>query len=80
MTPYNQQPITLVMKAVKQKVFRQAHCFECGRPFLDITDKIVTAFDGDTPIEQLKPDEFGIVEAHCSRHDCKQYYRLEFAR
>lgn len=80
LTPYNQQPITVLIKAVKQKVFRQLHCLECGRPFLDITDKILSVSDSVTPIEQLNPDEVGIIEAHCSRHDCKQYYRMEFAR
>lgn len=79
MTPYNEQPITVVLKSMKQKVFRQAHCWECGMPVAEITDKIVTVFDGVTPIEQLRADTFGVVEFHCKRHACKQYYRMEFA-
>lgn len=80
LTPYNQQPITVVIKAIKQKVFRQAHCFECGQPIAEITDKIITTFDGATPIEHLLPDDMGLIEVHCKRHTCKQYYRMEFAR
>lgn len=78
-TPYNEQPITVVMKATRQKVFREAHCWECGMPIAEITDKIVTVFDGVTPLIQLEPDRMGIVELHCNRHTCKQYYRMEFA-
>lgn len=78
-TPYHRQPITLVFKAVKQKIYRQAHCLECGQPFADITDKIVTVFDGETELGQMSPDKLGIIEIHCPRHQCKQYYRMEFA-
>lgn len=79
-TPLNEQPITVVMKAMKQKTYRQAHCWECGMPFMDIVDKIVTVFDGTTPVETYKPDEIGLIDVHCSRHQCKQHYRLEFAQ
>lgn len=78
-TPYHQQPMSLVFKAIKQKVFRQLHCMECGQPFADITDKVVIAYDGATPMERYEPDKMGTVEVHCPRHQCKQYYRLEFA-
>lgn len=78
-TPWHQMPITVVMKATQQKVYRKMHCVNCGMPIADITDRIVMMFDGVTPFEQLEPDQFGIIEVHCDRHICKQYYRLEFA-
>lgn len=78
-TPYNELPITLVMKAVRQKVYRNLHCFECGMPIAQITDKIVVAFDGDTEIARYEPDRIGVVDMRCDRHTCKQHYRLEFA-
>lgn len=79
-TPYHQLPITLINKAMKQKMYRQLHCTECGWPIVDITDKIITVFDGATPIEKLIPDDIGIVETHCKRSNCKQYFRMEFAK
>lgn len=78
-TPYHQLPITYVMKAVKQKMFRQLHCIECGWPVADITDKVVMIYDGDIPVDRLEPSLIGIAEIRCHRHQCKQYYRLEFA-
>lgn len=78
-TPYHELPITIVNKAMRQKTYRQLHCLECGQPIADITDKIVVVIDGETVIEQLEPSRIGIVELHCPRHQCKQYYRMEFA-
>lgn len=78
-TPYHQFPITMVMKATRQKTYRQLHCSECGWPIADITDKVVVIFDGDTPIDRLEPNRLGLVDLRCHRSDCKQYYRLEFA-
>lgn len=77
--PYNELPITLVNKAMQQKVFRQLHCMECGQPFAEITDKIVVVYDGGIMIEKLLPDAIGLIDIMCHRHQCKQHYRLEFA-
>jgi hypothetical protein len=78
-TPYHQQAITVVLKATKQKIYRHMHCIECGMPFADITDKVLMTFDGDTPISTYEPDKIGLIEVHCPRHQCKQYYKLEMA-
>jgi hypothetical protein len=78
-TPWHQLPITIVMKAVKQKMYRQLHCMNCGMPIADITDRVLMTFDGETPVEQLSPDRFGLIEIHCNRHVCKQFYRIEVA-
>lgn len=67
------------MKAMKQKMYRQLHCQECGQPYADITDKVVMAFDGESDMTRYEPDRIGLVEVHCPRHQCKQYYKLEFA-
>lgn len=78
-TPYHQQPITIVLKAIKQKAYRQLHCLECGQPIADITDKVLMTFDGDTPVQTYEPDRLGLIEIHCPRHQCKQFFRMEFA-
>lgn len=78
-TPHHQQPITIVLKALKQKVYRQLHCLECGQPIADITDKVLMTFDGETPVETYHPDRIGLIEVHCPRHQCKQYFKLEQA-
>jgi hypothetical protein len=79
-TPYHKRVITIVLKSVKQKMLRKLHCMECGWPIANISEKVLVVFDGETPIKELHPDEHGIVEIHCPRHQCKQYYRLEFAK
>jgi hypothetical protein len=79
-TPYHKQVITIVLKAVTQKKLRRLHCMECGWPIADISDKVLVVFDGETAIDTLEPDNHGVVELHCRRHQCKQYYRLEFAK
>lgn len=79
-TPYSQLPITLINKAMEQKYYRQLHCLECGWPIADITDKVLVILsDTGTVIEKLLPNAIGLIELHCKRHDCKQYYRMEFA-
>lgn len=78
-TPYHMLPITIVLKAIKQKVYRQLHCLECGQPIADITDKVLMTYDGDSAIESYSPDRIGLIEIHCPRHQCKQYYRMEQA-
>lgn len=78
-TPYAQMPITLVYKAMQQKVFRDLHCMECGMPILQVTDKVVMGYDGTDEMARYEPNQFGVVEARCDRHICKQRYRLEFA-
>lgn len=78
-TPYHQLPITIVNKAMQQKVYRPLFCIECRWPLAEITDKIVIVSDGSTVVEHLRPDGIGLVEMHCPNHRCKQYYRMEFA-
>lgn len=75
-TPFNTMPITLVLTTLTQKAYRRLHCLECGRPFLDITDKVATATEGTQPVDQMKPDQKGFIEPHCHFHYCKQYYRI----
>jgi len=72
-------PITIVNKAMRQKVYRDLFCIECKWPLAQITDKIVLVSDGGMQIEELIPNNFGIVETHCGNHRCKQFYRMEFA-
>ena len=78
-TPYYELPMTLSFKAMKQKMYRQIHCMECGMPFCEISDKIVSISDSINPIENLTPDKIGVVATSCTRGSCRQRYRFEFA-
>ena len=55
------------------------HCMECGMPFVDITDKALLVFDGSTPLASYDTTKVGLIDIHCPRHQCKQYYRMEMA-
>lgn len=76
-TPYHQLPIALVLKAIDRKLYRDQYCLECGHPFMSISDKFVSIHDGGVPIDQLRTESKGVIEARCKYHYCKQYYRVE---
>lgn len=76
-TPYTEQPITIVLKAIKQKVLREMHCIECGWPLGAITDKILLTFDGETQTDEFAPDRLGVIAIRCKR--CKQNFKIEIA-
>lgn len=75
-TPYNQMPISLVLKSTNRKLYRDQYCLECGHPFMAISDKYVAIYDGNIPVDKLREGE-RIMEARCRFHPCKQYYRVE---
>jgi hypothetical protein len=75
-TPYNQMPIALTYKSIDRKLYRDQYCIECGHPFMAISDKYVAIQDGGIPIDMLRGSE-RVLEARCSHHYCKQYYRVE---
>lgn len=77
--PLNQLPITLVNKAIRQKLRRPLHCLECGKTLCFITDKVILVADIPDDVSRLVPDAIGIVDIQCQQHVCKQQYRLEFA-
>jgi hypothetical protein len=74
-TPYNQMPITMALKAIDRKVYRDMHCLECGRPFIAISDKFITIIDAAIPVQLMRGGE-RVIEARCSNHYCKQYYHV----
>ena len=57
-------------------MYRDQYCNECGHPFMAISDKVVTIYDGNIPVDLLRIDQ-RVIEARCKRHECKQYYRVE---
>ncbi len=75
-TPYNQMPFSLVLKSIDRKLYRDQYCIECGHPFMAISDKYVSMYDGNIPVDKLREGE-RIIEARCRHHYCKQYYRIE---
>lgn len=74
-TPYNQLPITMIYKSIDRKLYRDIFCLECGHPFMAISDKIVTVFDNNIPIDSLREDE-RLIETRCKYHPCKQWYNM----
>jgi len=74
-TPYNQLPMTMVLKSVDRKVYRDIHCLECGHPFVAISDKVISIIDATTPIEILRENE-QVIEARCRYTYCKQFFRF----
>lgn len=74
-TPYNQMPITMVLKSIDRKLYRDLYCLECGHPFVAISDKVIALLDSTPPIDKLRETE-QVVEARCRFHYCRQYYRM----
>lgn len=75
-TPYHQLPISLILKSIDRKLYRDQFCIECGHPFMAISDKYARIYDGSVPIELLRLND-RVVEHRCSFTQCKQYYRVE---
>lgn len=75
-TPYNQMPISLVLKSIDRKLYRDQYCLECGHPFMAISDKYVAMYDGGIPVDKLRESQ-KVIEARCKYHYCKQYFRVE---
>lgn len=74
-TPYNTLPITLSYISIDRKLYRDIFCVECGKPFMAISDKIVSIMDSAVPIEHLRGDS-KLIETRCKGHYCKQHYNI----
>lgn len=74
-TPYHQMHITLALRSVDRKVWRDQYCTECGRPFIAISDKFVSIIDAAFPVQMARGRE-RVLEARCGNHYCKQYYHI----
>lgn len=74
-TPYNTIPMTLVLKSVDRKVYRDIHCMECGKPFIAISDKFISIIDAAFPVQMARGGE-RVIEGRCSSHYCKQRYHV----
>ena len=74
-TPYNQMPFTLVLKSIDRNLYRDQYCIECGHPFMAISDKFVTLYDGTTPVDKLRQND-RVLEHRCRFTHCEQYYRI----
>lgn len=74
-TPYHEIPITLSVKAIDRKVWRDQYCVECGKPFIAINDKFVSIIDAAFPVQLARGREL-VIEARCGFHYCKQRYNI----
>lgn len=75
-TPYNQMPMSIVLKSTDRKLYRDQYCLECGHPFMAISDKFIRLYDATVPTDVLRSEQ-RVLEARCSFHYCKQYFRIE---
>lgn len=74
-TPYHTLPITMALKSVDRKVYRDVHCIECGRPYLSMSDKYVSIIDAAVPVQMLRRNEM-LLGVRCGNHTCKQRYQV----
>lgn len=74
-TPYHQMHITMALRSINRKIYRDQFCIECGHPFMAISDKFVTIQDARIPVEHLREND-RIIETRCKFHQCKQYYNI----
>jgi hypothetical protein len=74
-TPYHTLPITLSVKSIDRKVWRDQYCVECGKPFIAINDKFVSIIDAAFPVQIARGREM-VLEARCHNHYCKQYFHV----
>jgi len=74
-TPYNTMPITVSLKSMDRKVYRDQYCWECGRAFVAISDKFISIIDAAFPVQMARGHE-RVIEARCGNHYCKQYYHM----
>lgn len=74
-TPYHTMPITLAVKSIDRKAWRDQYCIECGKPFIAINDKFITIIDAAFPVQIARQREM-VLEARCGSHYCKQRYNL----
>lgn len=74
--PLYMQPESVFVVSTPDKHFRDIYCFECGKAFFSISDRINSLIDDSTPISLIEPDRLGPIEPRCKFNYCKQRYHV----
>jgi hypothetical protein len=74
--PLYMQPESIFIANTAQKSFRDIFCFECGKTFFSISDRIEAFVDDIVPLDLIAPDKLGPLEPRCKFNYCKQRYHI----
>jgi hypothetical protein len=70
--PLYMQPQSMFVTSEPVKKLRDVYCYECGKAFFSISDRIRMLVDNIVPIELLDSSKLGPLEARCKFQHCKQ--------
>ena len=70
------QPQSIFITSAPHKHLRDLYCYECGKAFFSISDRILSVVDDITPIGLLDPGHIGPLEPRCRFQHCKQRYQV----
>lgn len=68
------QSIFLAVEPAKQS--RDIFCYECGKAFFGISDRIAMVVDEVAPSALIDPAKLGSMEARCKFQHCKQRFHV----
>lgn len=74
--PLYMQPESIFITSMPDKHFRDIFCFECGKTFFSISDRIGSFIDDTTPMHMIEADRLGPIEPRCKFNYCKQRYHV----
>lgn len=74
--PLYMQPESIFVVSEPAKNFRDIFCFECGKTFFSISDRIDSFVDDTTPVAMIDPMKLGPIEPRCKFNYCKQRYHV----
>jgi hypothetical protein len=72
----NKQPQTIYVTAEATKQLRDVYCYECGKAFFSISDRITSVVDDIVPLNMIEQTRIGPLEARCRFQHCKQRFHV----
>lgn len=70
--PLYMQPQSIFVASEPAKKLRDLHCYECGKSFFSISDRITMLVDNIVPGELMDLSRMGPMEARCKFNHCQQ--------
>ena len=70
--PLYMQPQSIFVSSVPNKKLRDVHCYECGKAFFSLSDRITMLVDTVAPNELIDTARMGPMEARCKFNHCQQ--------
>ena len=74
--PLYMQPQSIYLVAEPVKHFRDTFCFECGKAYFSISDRIKLVVDNITPLGVSDASRPGAMEARCNWRGCKARWHI----